>query len=116
MVSKSEYIKPEKDSTKKGWDKIDNLSGRIDDLSEAAFSELPVPVQRVRKNVDKIIYEHLKEQKSVTIPYIVEQLEIPETTARRALRRLEKSQKIKSRYEMRKLDDGVFHKHHVFYM
>jgi response regulator of citrate/malate metabolism len=114
-VSKSEYIKPEKDLTKKGWDKIENLSGSIDDLTEATFSELPVPVQRVRKSVDTIIYAKLKEQKSVTIPYVVEHLEIPETTARRALKRLVKSQKIKSRYEMRKLDDGVFHKHRVFY-
>jgi Fic family protein len=111
LAYKAAFVEPKKNPAEKEWDKIDALNGMLDDIDLS----LPTSVQRVTKSVDKIIYEKLKKQKSITIPYIVEQLDIPETTARRALKRLAKSKKIKSRYEMRKLDDGVFHKHHVFY-
>jgi response regulator of citrate/malate metabolism len=111
----TEYVESKKDLAKKSWDKIDKLSGSLNDLTDDASEDLPIYVQRVRKNVAAIIYAKLREKKSITIPYVIEELNIPETTARRALKKLEKSQKIKSRYEMRKLDDGAFHKHRVFY-
>lgn len=100
----------------KEWDKVGKLAGRIGDIDEETLLDMPTSIQRITKSVDEIIYARLKKQKTVTIPYVVEQVQIPETTARRALRRLEKSGRIKSRYEMRKVDDGVFHKHHVFYV
>lgn len=116
MTYKLVDLDSKKNQTGKEWNKVDKLNGKIGDLNEDVLLSLPISIQRMTKSVDAIIYARLKKQKMVTIPDVVEKLQIPETTARRALKRLEKSRNIKSRYEMRKVEDGVFHKHHVFYV
>jgi hypothetical protein len=99
-------------ATKKSdeWSKIGKLGGSAKDFSSE------ISKQRALKKVDDILLEFVRKEKTITIPYAVDRLDIAETTTRRALGRLCKARLIKDRYEMRKTGDNVYHKHHVYFI